>query len=284
MVAPARRLVFYRFRTWVDRIVKIAVHTFAVDADEVPLNFKDPKGYWYCAGSFCDVDDAGVSQHLISADLGLARCLVAPNIKDDDAERPQKVIAGEYGVHYVCHNITNRVLHSTAERNTLIDLDVPVTGYELVVKSVLGIYGQNKLEWQRRREACEGEPRHGTDALVANGGAAENREIRSRDDEIERIHLRAAGGDRSKARRLTEALKEIDTEYLHDTGYLVDEYNREAVPMDKFSDDMVDTTYRMFASTISLVGAEMTKKIYPNCEIEEEVEIVNEAPMSAGAA
>ena len=71
MVAPARRLVFRTFRPWIDQVVKIIVHTFVVDESKVPLNADNPDGYWYCAGDFCDIDEAGVSQHLSCAILNL---------------------------------------------------------------------------------------------------------------------------------------------------------------------------------------------------------------------
>ena len=154
MVAPARLLFFYKIRTWLDQIVKVVVHTFAVDASRIPINELNPSGYWYCAGDFCAVDEAGVYQHLGRADVELAKCLVIPDIKDDHPERAKLVIGGEYGVHYVCHNITNRILFSTPESETLIDLDLKTTGYEIVVKSALGVYGQNRIEWGLRQQKC----------------------------------------------------------------------------------------------------------------------------------
>lgn len=263
MIAPARRLVFYRFRTWIDQIVRIAVHTFVVDESKVPLNPEKVEGYWYCAGGFCDIDESGVSQHIGSCDIEFAECLVAPNIKDDDPERPEKVIAGEYGIHYVCHNITNRVLYATDDRDTLIDIDIPVTGYEVVVKSALGIYGQNKVEWSRRRQGCI-DGCYQSDPPPSLALAPE----RTRDEEMHRIHLRAANGDIAKAQRLTVALKDIDNAYLLETDSLVKDFDRQVIDREVFHTSMVATTRRMFDRTIREVGLENTKKIYPHCELE----------------
>lgn len=270
VVAPARRLVFYRFRTWLDQVVRIVVHTFAVEESKVPLDPENPDGYWYCAGDFCNVDEAGVSQHLSDADINYAKCLVAPNIKDDHPARDSMVITGQYGIHYVCHNITNRVLFSTANKDTIIDLDIATTGYELVVKSVLGIYGQNKVEWERRKEECSGSfcLSDGRRIAAPSTGGAE----KSREDEIRKIHLRAAGGDRAKSERLTFALKDIDQKFYLRTQEIVNEFDGNIIDYDKAMSHMVRACANLFSDTIRQVGRDMASRIYPDCIIELEVE------------
>lgn|GEM_PF-2864851 len=272
MVAPARRLVFYKFRSWVDQLVRVAVHTFAVDSGKIPLDLEQPEGYWYCAGSFCDIDEAGVSQHICTADLDYAQCLVAPSIKDDDSERPEKVISGEYGVHYVCHNITNRILYATEKRETLVNLDIPITGYELVVKSALGIYGQNKFEWQKRRESCGGVAADGSVGAFGKMGPSENLEVRSRDEEIDLIHLRACRWDKAKAIKVSEALLETDEIFRQDTNQLIEEFDSGDFSIDEFNAKMISAANRLLGATIKTVGMEMAKNIFPDCELEGAVE------------
>lgn len=270
VVAPARKLVFYRLRTWLDQVVKIVVHTFAVEESKVPLDPENPDGYWYCAGDFCNIDESGVSQHLSDADVDYAKCLVAPNIKDDHPARESMVILGQYGIHYVCHNITNRVLYSTANKDTIIDLDIVTTGYELVVKSALGIYGQNKVEWERRKENCSGS------ICIADGGRIAAPLIggleKTREDEIRKVHLRAARWDIAKAERLTLALETIDYKFYLRTQEIVEEFDRHAISFATANLKMVNACAVLFSETIGEVGLDMTRRIYPDCNIELEIE------------
>jgi len=282
IVEPARKLVFRRIRTWLDQVVQIIVHTFVVDGNKVPIDPNNPDGYWYCAGDFCAINEAGAYQNLSNGSVVYAECLVAPNIKDNDVDRPEKVISGEYGVHYVCHNITNRVLYATDNKDTLIDLDIPITGYEVVVKSALGIYGQNNFEWHNRiRDCneiyCSNELDH--DGLPLNdrniGKPSTDTSVRSRKEEIAKIHLRASDKNESKAKQLTSALNEIDTNYLCKTRNCIAEYNQEEINLDTFNIKMIDATNKLFSSTIETVGFEVAQRIYPKCQlnVEENVEI-----------
>lgn len=270
MVAPARRLFFYKIRTWLDQVVKVIVHTFAVDQSKIPLNPGSPDGYWYCAGDFCNVDEAGLYQHLSRCDLELAKCLVAPNIKDNHPEREILVISGEYGVHYVCHNIANRVLFATDDCSTLIDLDIKTTGYELVVKSALGVYGQNKVEWENRKKSCNtSDYERGT---IDDRGKLRPKKNRTRYEEIDRIHLRASGGNVEKARNLTDALLDIDERFYSQTEKLIDDFDAGELNQERYHFDMINACGRLFSDTINTVGYEMTRRIYPDCNIEIEGE------------
>lgn len=270
MVAPARKLVLYKLRTWLDQIVKIVVHTFVVDESKVPLNPENPDGYWYCAGNFCNIDEAGVYQHLSRANIDYAKCLVAPNIKDEHPDREKLVISGQYGVHYVCHNITNRVLYSTENRNTLVDLDIMITGYEVVVKSVLGVYGQNKLEWERRKEKCTGRVKiiDSKKVEAPKTGAIE----KAREEEIRKIHLKASGGDAAKAERLTYALQDIDHKFYLQTQDIVSEFDRKNINFDEYNSHMVRACATLFSETIREVGHDIAARVYPGCIIELEIE------------
>lgn len=266
MIAPARLLFFYKLRTWLDQVVKVVVHTFAVDESKYPINPEAPNGYWYCAGDFCDIDEAGVHQHLSSADLNFAKCLVSPDIQDDHPDREKLVISGEYGVHYVCHNITNRVLYATEKCETLIDLDIKTTGYEIVVKSVLGIYGQNKVEWERRKQKCSG-----SDELCDPKGKnndLNSRPDRTRDEEIKRIHLRAAGGNTEKASNITHALSATDNDFFSTTERLLQEYEAGVINMDGYNMKMLSACSLLFSESIRIVGRPMASKIYPECNID----------------
>jgi len=265
MVAPARMLFFYKWRTWLDQVVKIVVHTFAADQSKIPINPENPDGYWYCAGDFCNIDEAGVYQHLSPTDIELAKCLVKPNVKDDHAERERLVIVGEYGVHYVCHNITNRVLYATDACNTLIDLDIKTTGYELVVKSALGVYGQNKVEWEDRKCGCNASD---YEIGIYSRGRLRPKKNITRYEEIEKIHLRASGGNFEKTRNLTYALSEIDNQYYAETERLIGAFDSGELDRDKYHLKMVNACARLFSDTIKTVGHEMTSKIYLDCHID----------------
>jgi len=276
MIKPARLLFFYKLRTWIDQIVRIVVHTYVVDEKCVPLDPESTQGYWYCAGDFCDIDEAGVTQDIVSADLNYAKCLVSPDIKDDDIRRPQRVISGEYGVHYVCHNITNRVLFASDDKFTLVDIEAPITGYEVVVKSALGIYGQNLVEWRKRCQFCNSSTDDPKELVLT----PDNRpNIRTRSDEISRIHTRAVSGNIRKAQRITEALSDIDAIYLTNTEKLILKYESGELTLDNFNTLMVNETAKLFNHTISEVGREVAQKIYPNCHLDIEAVTIEQDPI-----
>ncbi len=271
IIKPARALIFYKLRTWLDQVVRIVVHTFAAEESKIPIDPESPEGYWYCAGDFCNIDEAGVYQHLIPIKIDFAKCLVSPNIKDDHPNREELVISGEYGIHYVCHNITNRVLYATGGCKTLIDLDIKTTGYEVVVKSVLGVYGQNKVEWERRKSEC-------IDGINACNDDSESVDInnmrdRTRDDEIYRIHLRAMGGNAEKAQNLTDVLNSVDEQYYSISESLVSQFEQGTINESVFHIKMSNACAELFGETIKTVGRNTTQKIYPDCNIDVEIKL-----------
>lgn len=276
MIKPVRILVKDTILTWFDQIVRVPVHTFLVEESKIPLNPEELDGYWYCAGDFCDVDEAGVYQHIDEADISFARCLVSPNIKDDDSRRPKLVIQGEYGVNYVCHNIANRVLFSTNSKQTLGDIEIPKTGYSVVVKSALGVYGQNKVEWERRKTTCKfgsydeesGRLHHSPD-----GGMTEDQE-----SEIEKIHLAACGGDQVKSENLSYALKDIDGRFYLSTSEAIEEYDNGLINFEAFNRKMLNACSLLFSQTIEAVGLKIAKEIYPECNLDIEYDNIFEPP------
>lgn len=270
MIRPTRLLIFYNLRTWIDQVVKIVVHTFAVEESKLPLTSESIDGYWYCAGDFCNIDEAGVYQHLSSANIKYAKCLVTPNIPNDHPDRDKLVISGEYGIHYVCHNITNRVLYATENRNTLIDLDIKTTGYEIVVKSALGVYGQNKVEWERKKSKCRSY--YYNCVSSSEFSDIDEKPDRTRDEEIFKIHLRATRGSVQKARNLTYALKDIDDEFYFISVNLVSKYENGMIDESVYHSLMLNECAKLFSKTISIVGHKMTQRIYPTCNINTEIE------------
>ena len=275
MVKPIRVIFFDKLRTWVDQIVRVPVHTFVVEESKIPLNPENIDGYWYCAGDFCDVSDAGVYQDIGEANIDYAKCLVAPNIKDDDPLRPAMVIHGRYGVNYVCHNITNRILYATSDKKTLSQINILKTGYSTVVKSVLGIYGQNKVEWERRKKVCGS---NFDDDLELNMGMSHKFRDEAQLNEIERIHLEAAQGDLEKAQNLTLALNDVDVEFFISTGEIVQKYMNGLVDYEKFNTLMVGACAVLFNKTVNKIGREMTLRIYPDCLIDLDFEKKHEPP------
>ena len=169
------------------------------------------------------------------------------------------VISGQYGVQYVCHNITNRVLYSTKNRDTLIDVDILATGYEVVVKSVLGVYGQNKVEWERRKKNCTGSNNVYGSSVTPD---------KTQREEIYKIHLRASAGNMDKAEQLTNALHDIDNEFNIATSLILKVFEDDKITLEQFNLSMVKVCAKLFSQTISMVGRDMAIKIYPNCKID----------------
>ncbi len=265
MVKPVRELMKDTIRTWFDQIVRVPVHTFLVEESKIPLNPNSIDGYWYCAGDFCNIDEAGVYQFIDTADISYARCLVAPNIKDSDPNRPKLVIEGTYGVNYVCHNITNRVLYATKTKSTLGTIGIPNTGYAAVVKSALGVYGQNQVEWERRKKRCSPGESNENHSYASSPNAGES-EVRNR--EVSNIHLVASGGDTVKAANVTHALRDVDSLYLHSTIEANSRFTEGSISLEAYNQEMVNACAKLFSQTKQTIGVAMTERIYPGCNLE----------------
>jgi len=282
MVKPVRQRILKSLLTWLDIISVVPNHTFVVEEASIPLNSVQPSGYWYCAGDFCDIDEPGVHQYLEDADIRLARCLVAPDVKDDHQLRPTLVIAGEYGVNYVCHNIANRVLYATKDQQTLGDIEIPKNGYSAVIKSVLGVYGQNKVEWKRRKQNCSGSS---IDENKPKRPIIFSIEPNEQELEIDKIHLAACHGDKEKARNLTDALSTVDNEFLKRTELAVDRYEKEQVNFETFTQLMVNACSILFSETLKVVPRKLAQEIYPGCNLDTqytEIEVPKQRYYAAG--
>ncbi|MHA2690645.1 hypothetical protein [Vibrio harveyi] len=275
MVKPVRQRVKDSFRTWLDIISVVPNHTFVVEERSIPLDKTNPSGYWYCAGEFCDIDEAGVHQHLEEANISYAQCLVSPNIKDDHPLRATLVIEGEYSVNYVCHNITNRVLYATDDHLTLGDIEIPKTGYGAVIKSALGVYGQNKVEWKRRKNNCSVDKE---DQNASTKIDPSNLRTEECENEIDKLHIAACRGDKHKANKLTNALASVDEQFLITTNDAVISYNQNEIDFDTYTKLMVNACSTLFSETVKTVGLDLAKEIYPGCNLDVEYLDIEEEP------
>ena len=147
----------------------------------------------------------------------------------------------------------------------------------MVVKSVLGVYGQNKVEWEHRKRRCAGES-ESSNRACKNIDLA-NRPNRTRDEEIRRIHLRAAGGNAVNCNNITDALTATDNNFYQVTEKLVGQYDAGLIGSDSYAIGMVNACSILFSETIRIVGPSIASKIYPGCNIHlkpTKVELVTE--------
>ncbi len=282
-LSAIRNAIPHYLRTWIDMIVDFPMHTFVVNPEDSPFDEKNTEGYWYCAGDFCDIEAGGVHQFLCDADIDRAECLVSSNIKDDHKDRPELVIKGDYGVHYVCHNIVNRILYATKDKITLFDTGIKSTGYEFVVKSCLGVYGQNALDWNDRKAKCSDSLEGdfcvlGDDSIRGPESYQINYTIKS--SEINKIHLRACGGKESVAENLSEALNDIDRDFSNRTSMLGLDLSRDQISLEDFQISMYQECLTLYQKTINIVGINVARKIYPDC-FKNYVQDSGSIPMSA---
>lgn len=276
MAQPVRQRILKSILTWLDIISVVPNHTFVVEEAAIPLDRTEPSGYWYCAGDFCDIDEAGVHQHLEDANISLAKCLVSPDIKDDHELRPVLVIAGEYSVNYVCHNIANRVLYATPNHLTLGDIEIPKNGYSAVIKSTLGVYGQNKVEWKRRHKNCS---QSLIDEYTPDKPGGSGPDLDEQRREIDKIHIAACHGDEQKAHNLTNALYKVDYEFLKRTEQTVQKYEEGLVNFEEYTQLMVNACSILFNETIKIVGRKLAQEIYSGCNLDiQYTELEVEAP------
>lgn len=247
------------FRSWItDLFPAIPVHTFIVDSKYSKYPADRAKNYWYCAGDHLKANSPGVTQALVTANLDLVKCLVAPDIKDDDIMRPEKVIGGEYGLNYVCHNIANRVLFACNFRGyantiTLADLDIPIHGYSFVVKSALGVYGQDLSEWSNRVKACNCTGRIFKDPSDFS---------QSRKNEIDKIHV-AAALNMDEYRLFNNDLAQVDNEYLKYTKSIYEDFQSKKTSIERYNGSMVHLARRLYEDTAKKVGSDAAERIFP---------------------
>jgi hypothetical protein len=192
---------------------------------------------------------------LIDANCSLVRCLVAPDIHIDEPEHPAKVIAGEYGISYVCHNITNRIMYSSPDDKTLVNSTLLLRGYGFIIKGHLGVYGQNKSEWLQRVTDCCGK------FGVPKANSIRN-SFRTQQEEIDLLHFRATGNNKEKAETITNELKTVDSNYLFATSRIFRSHKKREIDEATFHDRMERATIELIQQTEKIIGPEMARKIY----------------------
>ncbi len=241
---------------WTERLFQLPVHTFAtIDEEwEEPPKKNIKEGYWYCAGDFCSTSErTAFGMEIEKVNSEFAKCLVKPDIKKGELEHNMEVIGGAYIVDYVCHNITNRVLYSSGISTTLVDTSVPLTGYKPVVKSPLGLYGRQTREWSLVVEKCR-------NSFVNEVNP--NNDPRTIDDEVDRIHRRAANGNRVVGRNITDALLDIDATYAENSYEIYNSFDEKNIGVESLNEKMEKLLRETIANTERVIGPNMAKRIY----------------------
>ena len=112
--------------------------------------------YWYCWGGFHarggtpSLPDGSLGSQ--RGDLGLARCLVAPNA-DCSTSFPARGTIFAYGVDGVCHQLANQVLYATRLGGAR-PLTVSAAGGYWVSSGVYGAYGLQHSAWRSKIATC----------------------------------------------------------------------------------------------------------------------------------
>ena len=252
--ATLKCLRIKKYTPWLHRI--FPVHTF-VTTEESWINHcqANRPGYWYCAGDFPNRGDIVAGSSGVDEDIHYAYCLVTPDIKKSDPRHKKQVIDGTYGLDFVCHNITNRVLYASPNRITLSDniLSIPLTGYKAVVACHLGVYGRIGKEWQSTINRCRN---------------TSSPNLRTRQEEIDAIHLRAADGNQESAQEITERLKNIDQDYLNDSNKKFEQFYKKEINSRVFNDDMETLLINTIFKTERAVTVNLAHKIYGDYTLE----------------
>lgn len=157
-------------------------HSFATTRDDFisESQVNDTTEYWYChAEQFSatlTLHDPNV-QGMATGDVDhrFARCLTEPNIKAGEPTHDPLVASGKYLVHWVCHQLTNRVLAAKDGCPTISDYTgLNVRGYYLSIQRY-GPYGRNVTEWLSRMQGC------------AKRKGAEVTPMKTREDELDHV-------------------------------------------------------------------------------------------------
>lgn len=242
---------------WMEKFFLKPVHTFATigsDWLEPPIeNLKE--GYWYCAGDFCSTEDKKVfGLEVDDSDVEFARCLVTPDIqKEDEEEHNLKVISGIYPIDFVCHNISNRVLYASKDIVTLANMGLPLTAYKAIINTPLGVYGRHTREWLLTINNC---------CTIKSDFKEPKKPIRTKEEELDLIHLRAAGGDKGKANNISSALENIDAYYARRSELLYKNYDSGLIGILVLNAEMENLLRTTLYQTEKKLGKDLTKKIY----------------------
>ena len=138
-------------------------HTWVTTYDNRAHPYPDIAGvihakqdYWYCWGGFHarggtpSLPDGTLGSQ--NGDLGLARCLVAPNADCSPSFAARGTIFS-YGVDGVCHQLANQVLYATRLGGAR-PLTVSVAGGYWVSSGVYGAYGLQHSAWRSKIATC----------------------------------------------------------------------------------------------------------------------------------
>ena len=107
--------------------------------------------YWYCKGDFHknggtpNHHDGFIYSRYLSEDV--AKCLVENNLPEGTGTIKR------YGIHGVCHQITNQVIYTKSTGLPDLLLSKGVRGYALST-TVYGKYGRRKNEWYEKTVEC----------------------------------------------------------------------------------------------------------------------------------
>ena len=136
--------------------VRFADHTWVTTYDAAS-QCPPPQAYWYSWGG-CHGIGPGTSARPLAthaADLGVARCICAPDLEDysPTPDNPAHGGIDLYGISGVCHQLSNRILWAaTKGAGEPVTVDKAL-GYG-VSRYVFGTYGINASEWQARILRC----------------------------------------------------------------------------------------------------------------------------------
>ncbi|EGQ7919927.1 hypothetical protein ACWO25_004689 [Vibrio parahaemolyticus] len=195
-----------------------------------------------------------------------------PGVKLDEPNHELDVIGGSYLIDFVCHNIANRVLFSSKENITLVDTSIPITGYKSIVNSPLGVYGRNKREWALIIDKCSNlkfkpdDPKsddpESDDPESDDPNSPDIKPQRTKDEEIELIHLRASRGDVVKAKNITDALYDIDQKYAYESEKIYRDFDDQVINLEQLNTRMENLLANTISETENSVGRTVAKAIY----------------------
>lgn len=271
--------------SWFRGKYSLPVHTFVTVGDSwhaPPQSDSAHTFYWYCAGDFCPTDQQGINRSFLGdIDPYHTSCFVKPNIMQSDPRHELEVIGGKYGVDFVCHNITNRILHSAPTPMTLADTNLPLTGYKLIINSPLGVYGRNKREWMLTIGNCKGPI---VSPGSSGGSAASGLELLEQyatstppvpklmtaGEETVKIHKRAVKGNLRETIQVTKSLKELDTSYRDLSSFVFDQFLMKKINAVTFDREMSELAEMVMFDTQRIVGKDLAMAILGKYDLSDE--------------
>lgn len=246
---------------WFHRLYLFPVHTFATVGEYWNTEELNHKGYWYCAGDYVSADTVAINKEELGfSNITFAECLVKSGVHKDNSKHEIDVIGGTYGISYVCHNIANRVLFSTGEDRTLAKTNLNLTGYALIVKSYLGIYGTNRAEWLFRIDRCN----CFLDDPIDIRKVSTREPFNSKKVEVSQIHNKASNGDETKGAEITNSLENIDKTFEVESNDIHERFVKGSITESEFHDLMYESAVQLLLATESALGKEVSINIYGN--------------------